>query len=269
MRQEAINEVWSLLDRQRLRNLLADGPEPLFATVSGAHLYGFASPNSDVDLRGAFVLPALELLRLRPPTETLTVDRVVDGVELDWVAHDVRKFARMMTRDNGYVLEQLFSPLVVAGGDELDELRHLGRGCITRGLLRHYRGFAHGRRKLLADAGATVKTLLYAYRVYLTGIRALRTGTIEANLLELNEEFRLTQVDELIARKRAGAEKAALGAGEANAHSVELDALERDLDRAHDASTLPEAATTEQALDDFVVRVRLRRWETRNAALRP
>lgn len=29
-----------------------------------------------------------------------------------------------------------------------------------------------------------------AYRVYLTGIRALRSGSIEANLLQLNEEFR-------------------------------------------------------------------------------
>ncbi|MEZ4227256.1 MAG: nucleotidyltransferase domain-containing protein [Polyangiaceae bacterium] len=261
MRQAAINEVWDLLDRQGLRDLLADGPEPLFATVSGAHLYGFASTNSDVDLRGAFVLPARALLRLRPPTETLTIEREHNGVELDWVAHDIRKFAKMMTRDNGYVLEQLFSPLVVAGGEEHDELCELGRGCVTRGLLRHYRGFAHGRRKLLTDPGATVKTLLYAYRVYLTGIRALRTGTVEANLLELNEEFRLPQVDELASRKRAGKEKSALAEGEAEAHGAELDALERRLEEAHDASSLPEFATTVDALDDFVVRIRLRRLE--------
>jgi predicted nucleotidyltransferase len=264
MRQDVINEVRGLLDRQGLRDLLAEGPEPLFATVSGAHLYGFASANSDVDLRGAFVLPARELLRLQPPTETLTIDRVVDGVELDWVAHDVRKFANMMTKHNGYVLEQLFSPLVVLGGEEHAELRELGRGCVTRGLLRHYRGFAHGRRKLLADPGATVKTLLYTYRVYLTGIRALRTGTIEANLLELNEEFRLPQVDELVARKRAGAEKSALAEGEADAHAVELNELERRLEEAHDASSLPESATTVDALDDFVVRVRLRRLEAQD-----
>ncbi len=264
MRQEGIKEVWDLLDRQSLRDLLAEGPEPLFATVSGAHLYGFASANSDVDLRGAFVLPTRQLLRLQPPTETLTIDRVTDGVELDWVAHDVRKFAKMMTKHNGYVLEQLFSPLVVTGGEEFDELRELGRGCITRGLVRHYRGFAHGRRKLLLEPGATVKTLLYAYRVYLTGIYTLRTGTIEANLLELNEEFRLSQVDELIARKRAGAEKAALAEGEAESHATELDALERRLAEAHEASSLAELPTTATALDDFVVRVRLQRLEQEN-----
>ena len=30
----------------------AQGVEPLFVTVSGAHLYGFPSPDSDLDLRG-------------------------------------------------------------------------------------------------------------------------------------------------------------------------------------------------------------------------
>ena len=66
----------------------------------------------------------------------------------------------MLVKHDGYVLEQLFSPLVVAGGTEFDELRELGRGCVTRGLLRHYRGFAHGRRKLLCAPDATVKHLL-------------------------------------------------------------------------------------------------------------
>jgi predicted nucleotidyltransferase len=40
-------------------------PYPLiFATVSGAHLYGFASPDSDWDLRGVHLLPADDVLGL-------------------------------------------------------------------------------------------------------------------------------------------------------------------------------------------------------------
>ncbi|MBB2744109.1 UNVERIFIED_ORG: putative nucleotidyltransferase [Microbispora rosea subsp. rosea] len=38
-----------------------------FATVSGAHLYGFPSVDSDVDLRGVHVLPAEEVVGLRTP----------------------------------------------------------------------------------------------------------------------------------------------------------------------------------------------------------
>jgi predicted nucleotidyltransferase len=112
MTPEQIDEVWSMLDVDYLCEVARRGPEPVFATISGAHLYGFASPDSDVDLRGAFLLPGRALLGLHPPDETLTIEDK-SRIDLDWVAHDVRKFARLMTNHNGYVLEQLFSPLVM------------------------------------------------------------------------------------------------------------------------------------------------------------
>src|SRR6185436_17730473 len=111
MKAADVSQVWSALDRAHLAEVARSGPEPLFATISGAHLYGFASPNSDVDLRGAFILPVRDLLALGRPHETHSISRNDGDLELDWVALDVRKFARMMIRDNGYVLEQLFSPL--------------------------------------------------------------------------------------------------------------------------------------------------------------
>ena len=55
MTPEDIAEVWSDLDRGYLAGITEKGPEPIFASISGAHLYGFASPDSDVDLRGAFL----------------------------------------------------------------------------------------------------------------------------------------------------------------------------------------------------------------------
>ncbi len=253
--------VWTSLNRDWLSAIARSGPTPLFATISGAHLYGFASPDSDVDLRGAFVVPARDLLGLSQPKETLSIEEVRDGVELDWVAHDIRKFARMMTQHNGYVLEQLFSPLVVIGDDQHDELKQIGHGCVTRGIFRHYRGFAHGRRKLLSEPNPTVKHLLYAYRVYLTGIRALRTGQIEANVCILNQEFRLPQIDELVARKSTGKEKTLLAADELQQHNSDLDDLEKQLLAAYEQSQLPEEATSRQALDDFVVRVRLKQTD--------
>ena len=60
-----------MLDRNYLSEVARRGPEPVFATISGAHLYGFASPDSDVDLRGAFMLPASKLLGLFPSPETI------------------------------------------------------------------------------------------------------------------------------------------------------------------------------------------------------
>jgi predicted nucleotidyltransferase len=250
-------EIWRMLDRASLSQVVASGPCLLFATISGAHLYGFASPDSDVDLRGAFVRPARELLGLSRPKETISRTLDVAGVEVDWVAHDIGKFARMMTQHNGYVLEQLYSPLVLAGGGRLEELRAIGKGCITRRLLRHYRGFAHGRRRLLDQPGATVKHLLYAYRVYLSGIHALQTGEIQAHLPTLNRRFESVVVTELVDRKRAGGEKQLLAPGEAAEHAARLDALEAELVRAAEASQLPDLPTTLEELDAFVVDARL------------
>lgn len=249
-------EVWAMLDREHLARVVRGGPEPIFATISGAHLYGFASTDSDIDLRGAFVLPARALLGLHPPNETISiVDRT--AVDLDWVAHDIRKFARMMTHHNGYVLEQLFSPLVVLTTAAHEELIELGKGCVTRPTVRHYQGFARSRRKRLTEPEPTVKHLLYAYRVLLTGIHLMQTGEVIANIAVLNERFRIREIDDLVARKREGAEKMLLNERDLAIHESLLDRLEAKLEDAHGVSRLPEVATTAAALEDFVIRLRL------------
>lgn len=256
MNAEQLNEVWSMLDREQLATLASAGPEPIFATISGAHLYGFASPDSDVDLRGAFLLPARSVLGLRPAAETLSIQQAAN-VEIDWVAHDVRKFARLMTGHNGYVLEQLYSPLVVVSTEAHAELMELGKGCVTRPTVRHYQGFARGRRQRLLEPQPTVKHLLYAYRVLLTGIHLMRSGEIVSNLVALNQLFGSNEIDELVARKRAGDETMRLEERDLAVHAPLLDRLEILLSDAHAKSDLPAEPTTTAALEDFVVRLRL------------
>lgn len=256
MTPDAQQEVWNMLDQALLRRLAEEGPAPVFATISGAHLYGFASPDSDVDLRGAFLLPARDLLGLRPSPETISIEDK-STIDLDWVAHDLRKFARLMTNHNGYVLEQLYSPLVVLSTPAHEALLELGKGCITRPTVRHYLGFLKGRRKRLSEPDATVKHLLYAFRVVLTGIHMMETGEVVSNLPMLNERFGEAAIDELIQRKREGAEKMKLLESEHGSFDMLLEHFEKRLHEAHNRSTLPEEPSTVEALEDFVVRVRL------------
>lgn len=72
------------------RSLEALQYRTLFATVSGAHLYGFASADSDVDLRGAYILPMTAVVGLSKPEETVTRTFEHAGREIDLVAHDVK-----------------------------------------------------------------------------------------------------------------------------------------------------------------------------------
>ena len=115
------------------------------------------------------------------------------GVEFDLVTHDARKFFELMLRRNGYVLEQLYSPLVVLGTPAHQELKGIAAGCITRYHAHHYLGFADTQWKLfLKEEPPRIKPLLYVYRVLLTGIHLMNTGDVESNLRILNEEFRIS-----------------------------------------------------------------------------
>src|SRR5664279_2782674 len=98
----------------RILKQVADHPYPLlFATISGAHLYGFPSPDSDYDLRGVHLLPLKDIVGLQPGPETIEKSGVYDGMEIDLVTHDAKKFFGLLLKKNGYVLEQVLSPLIV------------------------------------------------------------------------------------------------------------------------------------------------------------
>jgi predicted nucleotidyltransferase len=234
-------------------------PYPLlFATISGAHLYGFPSPDSDYDLRGVHILPVREVVCLDPGRETIEVSAVRDGLEIDLVTHDVKKFFGLLLKKNGYVLEQLFSPLVLHTTPEHEELKAIAKTCVTRHHSHHYFGFAETQWNLFdKERPRRVKPLLYVYRVLLTGIHLMRSGEVEANLVRLNEGFKLQYISELIERKLAGPEKSALNDVDVEFHQREFERLRGMLEDAYQASSLPETPAGKAALNDLLIRLRL------------
>jgi predicted nucleotidyltransferase len=236
-------------------------PYPLvFATISGAHLYGFPSPDSDFDLRGVHQLPLKEVVGLQTGPETIERSGVQDGLEIDLVTHDAKKFFGLLQKKNGYVLEQVFSPLVVHTTPEHDELKDIAAQCVTRHHCHHYLGFAETQWKLFEKENPPrVKPLLYVYRVLLTGIHLMQTGLVEANLVRLNETAKLPYLDELIQRKVAGAEKQLLTEADLGFHRYEYERLRGILQTASEASALPEASRGGPALHDLLVSLRLRK----------
>ena len=251
----------------RLNRIVAAQPYPLaFATISGAHLYGFPSPDSDFDLRGAHVLPLPKVVGLEVKDETVEDSRVIEGLEMDIVSHDLKKFIGLLLKKNGYVLEQLFSPLIVRSTPEHAELKAIASGgggstgVITRHHSHHYFGFAETQWKLfLKESPRRVKPLLYVYRVLLTGIHLMRTGKVEANVVTLDDSFRLPYLPDLVARKVSGPEKSTLEDADVAFHESEYQRLRAELQAAHDTSRLPEVPDepTRKALNDLLVRVRM------------
>ena len=248
-----------MIDYNKMMQHVQQHPYPLmFATVSGAHLYGFPSPDSDFDLRGVHLLPLEQVVGLDPGEETVEKEGIYDGLEIDLVTHDARKFFGLMLKKNGYVLEQVFSPLVVYATPQHEELKAIAVDCITRHHAHHYLGFAATQWKLFRkEDPPRVKPLLYVYRVLLTGIHLMHAGVVEANLRTLNETARLTYIDELIERKLAGPEKGHLPQADIRFHEAEYLRLVGELEAAAQQSKLPEVARGREALNDLLVRARL------------
>nr|WP_107097881.1 nucleotidyltransferase domain-containing protein [Streptomyces atriruber] len=240
-----------------LTSVVAEQTDPLlFATVSGAHLYGFPSRDSDVDLRGVHLLPVTDLVGLREPDETRSRMWDRDGVEMDLVTHDLRKFVRLMLRHNGYVLEQLLSPLVVHTTDAHAELVALAPDVLTSHHAHHYRGFANTQWRLFEKNGE-LKPLLYTFRVLLTGLHLMRAGTVAAHLPTLVDEVKdaPAYLPELVAAK-AEAEHGGADVDHARV-AADVERLHALLDEAQAESALPGSHAAYDALHDLVVRLRL------------
>jgi predicted nucleotidyltransferase len=86
----------------------------------------------------------------------------------------------------------------------------------------------------------------------------MKTGEVEANLVRLNESAKLPYLPELIERKVTGSEKGRLEAADLDFHQREYERLRAELEQAYEASRLPENPSGGEALNDLLVRVRLR-----------
>nr|WP_117211152.1 nucleotidyltransferase domain-containing protein [Allorhizocola rhizosphaerae] len=245
-----------------LHTIVGEQPYPLvFATISGAHLYGFASVDSDVDMRGVHVLPAEQVVGLSHGEDTLQHMGTRDGVELDLVTHDLLKFCRLLLKNNGYVAEQLLSPLVVATSPLHQQLVALAPQFLTRHHAHHYLGFAATQWKLFERNGE-LKPALYTLRVLLTGIHLMHTGQILCDLRLLWHEHDLPFVPELIAAKREGEHRQLADIVAAERLAAAVTRLRGTLEQAAVDTSLPDRATAYDTLHDLIVHARLAPFKT-------
>jgi len=157
------------------------------------------------------------------------------------------------------VLEQLYSPLVIHTTPEHEELKSIAKNCVTRHHAHHYFGFAENQWRLFQkEDPPRVKPLLYVFRVLLTGIHLMRTGIVEANLNQLNEEYKLAYIGELIGRKTRGTERQTLEQAEVSFYASEYDRLRKLLEDEAKRTKLPESQTARAASNDLLLRLRLR-----------
>jgi predicted nucleotidyltransferase len=228
--------------------------EHVVVYLSGAHAYGFPSPDSDLDLKAIHVARTADLLGLEPPPPTVDRAEILDGVEIDYTSNELAHAIGGILRGNGNFLERVLGTLQPLASPLVEELRPIVRRALSRRVHRHYRGFAMNQLGIL-EKEPTAKKLLYVLRTSLTGIHLLRTGELEPDLTRLIDAYGLGDARELVVRKRAG-ERVGLEPSLLAAWRPRLATLFTELDRARETSPLPEDPSNEAELEAWLVDVR-------------
>lgn len=184
----------------------------LYACESGSRAWGFASPDSDYDVRFLYV---------RPRDWYLSIDGRRDVIELPIVdlydvnGWDLRKALQLFRKSNPPLLEWLGSPIVYRERTSAAAaLRRLAaRCCSPRACAFHYLHMAKGNyRSYLQDDSVRLKKYLYVLRPLLA-VRWIERGlgvvpTEFSRLVEATVESAALgkAIEDLLERKSRGLE---------------------------------------------------------------
>lgn len=157
----------SLYIQQRLATFEAErGVRVLFACESGSRTWGFASPDSDYDVRGIFMYPKARYLALDAPDENF--EAIED--DFDFQLWDIYKFLRLQLRNNPSTLEWISISNIYTPPPE--PLANFWRQLAVnhwwnrQSLLHHYRGIAsrHYQKYVVGQPRVKLKKYLYIVR---------------------------------------------------------------------------------------------------------
>jgi len=156
----AIQELLDRLEKQH-------GIRIPYACESGSRAWGFASPDSDYDIRFIFIRPESSYVSVLDGLESL--DLPMEG-DLDAGGWDVRKAARLLGKSNGALIEWLHSPIVYRCEPGFRERwQSTARAVFSpRAACDHYHGLA--KQMVMGKLGGEAvraKDYLYALRASL------------------------------------------------------------------------------------------------------
>ena len=162
-----------------LRSIEAEhGVRVLYACESGSRAWGFASPDSDYDVRFVYVRQLDGYLSLAPVRDVIEVMCPQENIDL--AGWDLRKALPLFAKSNPSFYEWLGSPVVYIEDRALmGEIRQLEGSCFNpKASFHHYLGTAESHDlRYLERKGITLKKFLYYFRSLLCCEWVLQRGS--------------------------------------------------------------------------------------------
>jgi hypothetical protein len=233
-----------------------DKRETLVISLCGAHAYGFASVDSDLDLKGVWAAPSRRLLGLASEPGAIDRHEWISEVEVDFTVNELVQAVRGVLKGNGNMLERIMDLRPLYAAPELAELREHTRKNLSRRAYAHYRGFAFSQREAVDLAAPKAKKVLYVLRTTVTGAHLLETGEVVPDLTRLHRQYGFPEVPELVAHKRE-AEAGVLPAAWIEKIPGLFERAFARLDQALERSILPEQPPAAEALERWLIDYRV------------
>jgi len=240
----------------KLKNKVYSKNGTLFnAYISGSHLYGWESKNSDIDIRGCYILKKENFLGLNTPKEVIET-KIGDK---DVVLFEIKKAIKLALKGNCNILEGINAQQFYKQADFVKLKQLINNAFGKRGIYNSYRGMAEfNYKKFILGGRNTVKKYLYVFRGLMAGIYCLRTGLIEPNIEKLNKHFKIKEVNKLLDIKRKGLENEPLKDLEEGKLDSLIKKLFDKMDEAYIKCKMPEEPTDEEIeeVNKFLISLR-------------
>ena len=228
----------------------------IVVALCGSHAYGFASPDSDYDLKAVHLAPTEAYLGLQPPQPTFERMGWVDRVEIDYTSNELLPVLQGVLKGNGNFIERFLGRTLLRTSPQLAELQDLVQQSLSKRVFLHYKGFATSQKRLIEkEDGKTAKKVLYVLRTALTGTHLLKAAELVTDLRVLIEDYKMPEARTLIARKQLG-ERAKLTDDEIATWSQKIDSALALLEDAVEHSVLPDDPPNEPEMQAALIRIR-------------
>lgn len=144
------------------------GVQILYACESGSRAWGFASPDSDYDIRFIYKHDLDYYLSLWEQTDVI---EFMTEEDLDGSGWDLRKTVKLLAKSNAPLLEWLYSPVVYYQDEAFaSEMRKLAESCFSPiACLYHYLGTTKNFMDVCNAEEVKLKSYFYALRTALAG----------------------------------------------------------------------------------------------------
>lgn len=143
-----------------------EGVRILFAAESGSRAWGFASPDSDYDVRFVYAHPREWYIRLDEGRDV--IERPIDDQLVDLSGWDVRKALRLLLKSNPVLFEWFSSPVIYRddGAFRPATADLFTRHASPLTLAHHYAATAtsHWKRNIAGQDQVRLKRYLYVLR---------------------------------------------------------------------------------------------------------